>query len=80
VIDSPPILPIADAMVLGSISDQILLVVRARQTTQAVLRRAMDSVDESKLAGVVLNDVNLSHFTYSYVYRDYQNTYLRKTG
>jgi polysaccharide chain length determinant protein (PEP-CTERM system associated) len=80
VIDSPPILPIADAMVLGSISDQILLVVRARQTTQAVLRRAMDSLDETKLAGVVLNDVNLSHFTYSYVYRDYQNTYLRKTG
>jgi capsular exopolysaccharide synthesis family protein len=79
VIDSPPILPIADAMVLGAMSDQILLVVRARHTTPVLLRRAMECLDDSKVAGVVLNDVNISHLTYSYVYRDYKNTYLRNT-
>jgi non-specific protein-tyrosine kinase len=77
VIDSPPILPIADAMVLGEISDQILMVVRARHTTPALLKRAMENLDSSKLTGVVLNDVNLSHLAYSYAYRNYENTYLR---
>ncbi len=77
VIDSTPILPIADGIVLGGVSDHVVLVVRARRTTRAVLKRALDSMDQSKLAGVVLNDVDMRHSKYSYVYRYYEDTYLR---
>jgi len=77
VIDSPPILPLADGMVLGGLVDRVVLVVRAHQTTHAVLQRALDSVDPEKLAGAVLNDVDMKHSRYAYVYRYYENTYLR---
>jgi capsular exopolysaccharide synthesis family protein len=77
VIDSPPMLPLADGMVLGNLADRTVVVVRARQTTYAVLQRALESLDSAKLAGVILNDVDMKHSRYAYVYRYYENTYLR---
>jgi len=77
VVDSPPMLPLADGMVLGSLVDRIVVVVRARQTTYAVLQRALESLDSAKVAGVILNDVDMKHSRYAYVYRYYENTYLR---
>jgi polysaccharide biosynthesis transport protein len=77
VIDSPPMMPLADGMVLGNLADRVVVVVRARQTTYAVLQRALESLDSAKLAGVVLNDVDMKHSRYAYVYRYYENTYLR---
>jgi succinoglycan biosynthesis transport protein ExoP len=77
IIDSPPVLPLADGMVLGNLADRIVMVVRAHQTTEAVLRRSLDSLDTAKLAGLILNAVNMSNSKYSYVYRYYENTYLR---
>jgi polysaccharide biosynthesis transport protein len=77
VIDSPPMLPLADGMVLGGLADRVVVVVRARQTTFAVLQRAIESLDSAKLAGVILNDVDMKHSRYAYVYRYYENTYLR---
>jgi capsular exopolysaccharide synthesis family protein len=77
IIDSPPVLPLADGMVLGNLADRLVMVVRAHQTTEAVLRRSLDSLDTAKLAGLILNDVNMNHSKYFYVYRYYENTYLR---
>jgi succinoglycan biosynthesis transport protein ExoP len=77
VIDSPPMLPLADGMVLGNLADRIVVVVRARQTTYAVLQRALESLDSAKVAGVILNDVDMKNSRYAYVYRYYENTYLR---
>jgi capsular exopolysaccharide synthesis family protein len=77
IIDSPPVMPLADGMVLDNLADRVVVVVRAYQTTQAVLRRALEALDSEKLTGVILNDVNMKHSKYSYVYRYYENTYLR---
>ena len=77
IIDSPPMMPLADGMVLGNLADRVVVVVRARQTTFAVLQRALESLDSAKLAGVILNDVDMKHSRYAYVYRYYENTYLR---
>ncbi|MNC89088.1 hypothetical protein D3C83_49860 [compost metagenome] len=70
-------LPLADGMVLGNLADRTVVVVRARQTTYAVLQRALESLDSAKVAGVILNDVDMKHSRYAYVYRYYENTYLR---
>lgn len=77
VVDTPPMMPLADGMVLGNLVDRIVVVVRARQTTYAVLQRALESLDSAKVAGVILNDVDMKHSRYAYVYRYYENTYLR---
>jgi len=79
VIDSPPIMPVADGLILRGLSDYVLLVVRAGYTARAVLRRALDSMDSSHLAGVVLNDVDIRHSRYAYAYKYYQKSYIRRT-
>ncbi|HLQ75914.1 MAG TPA: polysaccharide biosynthesis tyrosine autokinase, partial [Terriglobia bacterium] len=72
VIDSPPIIPVADGIILSRFADHVALVVRAGHTPRAVLRRALDSLDTSQLAGVVLNDVDTKRSRYAYAYKYYQ--------
>ena len=56
VIDSPPLVPLADSTVWSTMSDLLLLVVREGATPRKALVKAVDSVDKSKLCAVVLND------------------------
>jgi polysaccharide biosynthesis transport protein len=58
-IDSPPVLPVTDAMVLSSYADGTLLVVAAGQTRRADLQRASEKFSQAKvpLLGIVLNEV-----------------------
>lgn len=56
-IDSPPVLVFADAVDLARAVDGVLLVVRGAQTTYDVARRAQGSFSDSRILGVVLNDI-----------------------
>jgi capsular exopolysaccharide synthesis family protein len=76
VLDSPPIVPIADSHILAGLCDGVLLVVRARQTSPELLLRAIESLGASNVIGVVLNDVELAATPYAYAYRYYQKHYL----
>lgn len=74
--DTPPILPLADAAVLGTKIDGALLVLRAGSTSADMLTLAMQNIDLGNWIGVVLNGVDFelsSH--YSGVYSTYQKTY-----
>jgi polysaccharide biosynthesis transport protein len=59
-IDSPPVLPVTDAMVLSSYADGTLLVVAAGQTRRAELQRASEKFAQAHapLLGIVLNEVS----------------------
>jgi protein-tyrosine kinase len=57
IIDSPPCLPVADANIVASLSDGVLLVVRAGSTPSAALERARKDLQKRKVVGVVLNAV-----------------------
>ncbi|HKO19318.1 MAG TPA: polysaccharide biosynthesis tyrosine autokinase, partial [Acidobacteriaceae bacterium] len=61
VIDSPPILSVTDAVILGRIVDAVVLVVRHGRANKNVLRRARDLLVRSgaPLAGLVLNAIDL---------------------
>jgi tyrosine-protein kinase Etk/Wzc len=76
ILDSPPILPIADSLVLAGLSDEILMIVRARQTPRELFEQAVESLDPKILRGVVLNDVDYQYSRYAYAYRYYEKTYL----
>jgi len=56
-IDSPPVLVFADAVDLSRAADAVLLVVRGAQTTFDTAKQAQKSFGDSRILGVVLNDV-----------------------
>jgi capsular exopolysaccharide synthesis family protein len=55
VIDSPPVLPLADTSVWSRLADGILLVAREGTTKKRELQRGLETLDHSKLLGMVLN-------------------------
>jgi capsular exopolysaccharide synthesis family protein len=68
-IDSPPVLPVADAMILSGYADAVLLVVAAGQTRRGELRRTAEKLAQAgaPVVGAVLNKVT-SQDGYGYGY------------
>jgi capsular exopolysaccharide synthesis family protein len=65
VIDSPPVLPLADTTVWTRLADGILLVTREGTTEKRQLTRGLQTLEQSKLLGVVLNSSkNTDHKNY----------------
>lgn len=58
VIDSPPVLPLADTSVWSKMVDGTLLVVREGTTQKRQLQSGLQAIDQAKLLGVVLNSSN----------------------
>jgi len=57
-IDSPPILPITDALSMLQHVDAGLLIVRAGRTSREAVERAVSMLGQNRIAGVVLNGVD----------------------
>jgi Mrp family chromosome partitioning ATPase len=55
-IDSVPLLPIADAEVISWMADATIVVVRREKTSKTELKLALARVAPSKLIGLLLND------------------------
>jgi len=68
IIDSPPILSTPDPMVIARHVDGILLVVRASKTPRDYLTKALQSLNSTKVMGVVLNGVELGMASKYYYY------------
>jgi len=58
IIDTPPLLPMADSNLWSRVSDGTLLVVRKGVVSRAALKKAVESIDNPKLIGIVLNDAS----------------------
>ena len=69
IIDSPPILDLADFELILAACESTLMVVRARTTGRESLVRAAASIDTTKLVGVVLNSADESRKTNYYYHR-----------
>ena len=67
VIDSPPV-TLADTHVLARLADGILIVVRSGVTSRVALEHALEGVERDRIAGLVLNDVDLSVGSYAGAY------------
>ena len=55
IIDSPPVIPLADTSFWMKLSDGVLLVAREGVTEKRPLKRALEIIDRSTLLGVVVN-------------------------
>jgi polysaccharide biosynthesis transport protein len=80
ILDGPPVVAIADALLLGSLANGTLFVIRACGTSKKVVRRAMNRLHfaRARVIGVMLNcfDARKAGFEYGYGYsHDYYQTY-----
>lgn len=73
IIDSPPCLPVADAGVLATLCDGVLVVLRANSTPAAAVQKSCQQLEGRNVVGVVLNGASEDHAydsTYYYKYED----------
>jgi Mrp family chromosome partitioning ATPase len=85
VIDSPPVLAVADASVLANGATGVVFVVGADQTSRHTAKAALEQLAavQAHIIGAVLNRVDLDRnaFYYSTYYRkEYSRYYARATG
>ena len=69
IVDSPPLLPLADTTVWARVTDGTLLVTREGKTQKAQLQRGLEALKKSDLLGVVLN--GCSHPDHQSYYHQY---------
>jgi capsular exopolysaccharide synthesis family protein len=55
-IDSPPLLPLADAEIISRICDGTIIVVRRDKSPKSALQQALERVAPSKMVGFLLNE------------------------
>jgi protein-tyrosine kinase len=71
--DATPMFPMADATSLSRLSDGVLVVVREGFTRRKVLNKAIESIEKSKLLGVVFNQASMLNVDYSHYYGRYSS-------
>jgi capsular exopolysaccharide synthesis family protein len=79
IIDTPPILAMADTPVLCRITDGVVLVMRAEETSRPSIERAVEAISAvgGKVVGAVLNRVDLQRnaYYYGHYYGEYYRSY-----
>ena len=68
IIDAPPLLPMADVSFWSRQADGLLLVVREGTTPKTILQKGLDTLDNPKVIGVVLNDAHQVESSYYHHY------------
>jgi capsular exopolysaccharide synthesis family protein len=76
-IDSPPVMPVSDAVVLSSLADAMIFVVEGQKTPKHLVRSAIAQLGNSqaKILGIVLNRVDIRGPDY----RDFNQYYNPET-
>jgi len=77
VIDSSPVLPASDAVLIAPRTDGVVLMVKAGQVNRELIKKAVDQIRMTKanLVGVVLNQVDVKREGYYKYYHKYYSEY-----
>jgi hypothetical protein len=80
VLDSAPLLPVSDTVLLSTMIDGVILVAKAHEVPGDVVRRARDRLNfvDAKILGVVLNGIDITsaeYAQYRQVYRSHYTNY-----
>jgi polysaccharide biosynthesis transport protein len=80
IIDSPPVLGFTDSVLLSTLAEATLFVIRAGKTPRDAAQRAIGMLNavNAKILGVVLNHLDMQSNGYSQ-YRDYHDYYRKKS-
>lgn len=82
IIDSAPVLPVTDSVILARYVDGVVLVVKSASTPRKVVRDARDRLRSvgARFLGTVLNDVDITSGDYAYYNRYYYSYYQNEPG
>ncbi|MCB0319103.1 MAG: polysaccharide biosynthesis tyrosine autokinase, partial [Bdellovibrionales bacterium] len=77
IIDSPPILPVTDSVILSRYVDGVVIVVRGGVTPRKIVKDAKNRLRsvQARLLGVIVNDVDVTGGDYYYYNRYYHSYY-----
>jgi capsular exopolysaccharide synthesis family protein len=70
-VDSPPVLPLSDAISLTRHADATLLVARADNTVREAIDETVTSIGRQRIVGIVLNGVSSIDRSYSKYHKSY---------
>ena len=78
IIDSPPVMPVSDALLLATVVDGVVLVVNSVKTSKHHVKMTCAKLEyaRAKIFGVLLNEIDLKHPGYGH-YSHYYNHYTR---
>ena len=81
IFDSPPVLPVADSVILSRYVDGVVMVVKGGATPRRVVRDAKDRLAGvgARMLGAILNDIDVTSGEYNY-YNRYYYTYYQSDG
>jgi protein-tyrosine kinase len=68
IMDTPPVIPVADSTLLANFCDGVVMVVRSNMTPSDLARRAREEFQDKLLLGVVLNGAPSGNLTQSKYY------------
>jgi protein-tyrosine kinase len=76
-LDSPPVVSVADAVALATFADGVVMVVQTGKVPHEVIRRATGQIlaVKGRILGVVMNGVNMKRDGYYYDYYRYYSAY-----
>jgi polysaccharide biosynthesis transport protein len=78
-IDSPPVVPVSDAVILSRMVDGVVVVVRGQETQKQLVKAAVSQLRQAKILGVVLNWVDIRGAGYPDYQYYHPHFYTRET-
>jgi polysaccharide biosynthesis transport protein len=81
IIDTPPVMPVSDGLLIARLVDGVVLVVNGQKTPRHLVKEARSRLlyARAKILGVVLNRVDMVKGDYAYYYGHY-SSYYRHNG
>ena len=81
IVDTPPVLPVSDALLLTRLVEGVVLVVNGQKTPRHLIKEARSRLlyARAKILGVVLNRVDMVKGEYAYYYGHYSSYYRRNS-
>jgi capsular exopolysaccharide synthesis family protein len=74
IIDSPPVLNVADPAHLAPLCDEVLMVIHANKTPAKLIQKAIETIGKNHICGILMNRAHTSHTSrYYYKYYDTNN-------
>ena len=80
IVDSPPVQPVSDTLILTQASDYNLFVIRSEETRTASFMSSIKKIQNvgAKISGIIVNDLDTSKDSYYSYYYNYSPEYYTK--
>ena len=81
IIDSPPVQPVSDTLILSQAADYNLFVIRSEETRTVTFMSSIKKIQNvgSKISGIIVNDLDTSKDSYYSYYYNYSPSYYNYT-